>query len=181
MARCYRLQSERNIAGGLSINRHFVLSYMCNVLSRSRLLEGSLLRKIALLLEINRGISLRETQTTQSLRPLQFPANDFFAHAFRTSMLLIPLDSTKTYNYRYTTSRQTRRFITTADLTISSSERNHTNRRKKKIYMRGTESHDFVVFMACRGNHYRRNSSLNYQHGILRLTSETWVYDFRSD
>ena len=35
MAKCYCLQSERNIDGGRSIKRHFVLGYMCNVRSES--------------------------------------------------------------------------------------------------------------------------------------------------
>ena len=90
MARCYRRQSQRNIVRGLSIKHHLVLSYVCNVRSRSRLLEGGLLRKIAL---ENAGFCVVKTRKTTG----PFSINSSFAHRFRTSNWLVPMDSTKSY------------------------------------------------------------------------------------
>ena len=91
------------IAQGFSIKRRFLLSYMYIPFAVPEPLVKSLLRKISSEIAGFRVVKPREKSDP-------IPPNYFFAHRFQTSMLLVPLDSTK--SYRYATARQTRWFKT---------------------------------------------------------------------
>ena len=83
----------KDIAQGISSKRRFLLIYIYRnpLRSRSRLLKASLLREISSEITSFRIVKPRE----KTGGPI--PPNYIFAHRIQTSVLLVPLDSTKRY------------------------------------------------------------------------------------